>query len=264
MNNFHRILYSNDEIIKQRNTKWYFAVIIFIVSVMLIATPFVSAKLLESPKSLMNQFKGVENGMIQALTDYDCQITNKTLDCQQEFSTYTNGDYQFFINVTQGQELDLPDKYVLFSKEVVTIFTRDGHLQGDYTLLDGTSFNELLELKEEENLDNQTLTGHLLQNINQSTLSTHIPQTYISVFIQYFIYVGLVSLVNMAINANRLKEKISFKQFVTMNILAMFSLALITAIIGLFSPVNATAIFPLLYMARVIMIYFKLLKSNQN
>lgn len=262
MNTFHRILYTNDEIIKQRNTKWYFAVIIFIVSVMLIATPFVSAKLLETPESLMKQFEGVESGLVLALEKYDCQFSSNQLVCpQEESSSFTRGDYQFFINVKEGEKVELPDKYVLFSTNMVTVFTRDGHIQGDYSLLNGSSFKDLLMLKADEKLDDRTFSAHLLQNINQSTLATHIPQMYISVFIQYVIYVGLVSLVNMAINANRLKEKITFKQFLTMNTLAMFSIALLSAIVGLFSPVNATALFPLLYMARVIMIYFKLLKK---
>lgn len=261
MNTFHRILYTNDEIIKQKDAKWYLVLMVFISSIILIAAPFVSARLLTSPESLIEQFDGIENGLIKTFSEYDCEIQQFQLSCQQPFDSFTDNGYLFLVNVSDHQEVTVNNQYVMLSSSQVVVYNNQNHVQGGYEFLEGSSFNDLLKIKETQNITSRELAAHFLQNIYQSNIRTLIPQTYISIFVQYVIYVLLVSWVNMAINANKLKIKITFRQMLTMNVLAMFSLALFSGVIGLVSPVNATALFPLLYMARIVMLYFKLLRQ---
>lgn len=262
MNTFYKTLYSNDEIIKQRRTHWFFVLIIFFVSVMMIATPFVSARLIETPEQLGENFPDVKEGLIQVFNDYDCSVENKTLSCTQPYSTFEKDGVKFFVNVKEGQSLDVGHNYVMFSDKQIVFYNPNADISGDYSLLDGTSFDDLLQLQQDENLSDETLVNHFIQNVSQSTLQTQIPMIYTSVFIQYIIYVLLISVIFLAINANRLKNRISFREMLTMMVISMFSPALLSAIVGLFNPLIGTAMFPLVYMARVIFVYFKLLKNT--
>ncbi len=262
MNSFYKILFSNQEIIKQRRTKWFFALIIFFVSVLMIATPFVTARLLETPQQLGQQFPKLKTGLIEVFEEFDCAFTNQQLSCQQPFTEKEIDGITYYINAKENQDIDVANEYVMFSDQRIILYNPNANISGDYSLLEGNSFDSLLQLKETENIDDQTLVEHFIQNVSQSTLNTQIPIIYMSVFIQYIIYVLLISLVFMAINANRFRNKISFKEMLTMMVLAMFSPALLSAMVGLVNPLWGTALFPLVYMARVIFIYFKLLKAS--
>lgn len=260
MAEFIKIVYSNQAIINQRKLKFHFTLILFIVSLMLVVNPFIMARLTQTPQQLMDQFPQVENGLMQVLNEFDCSVENNTLSCNQGFTEKELNGVTYFINAKEGQELQATQEYVLLSDKQVIFKNVNSTISGDYSLLEGQSFDDLLAMKESEGATDQEFVGHLLQNFHQSTLGTQIPMTIISIFIQYTIYVLLVSGVFLAINLNKLQEPISFMEMINMNVMAMFSPALISAVIGLFSPENATALFPLIYMARIIMLYFKLMR----
>lgn len=262
MKSFYKILYSNQEIINQRRTRWFFALIIFFVSVLMIATPFVTARLVETPDQLGQQFPNLSTGLIEVFEEFDCEVNQQQLNCDQPFTEKEIDGITYYINAKENQALDVPNEYVLFSDQRIILYNPNANISGDYSLLEGNSFDDLLALRTQENIDDQTLVNHFIQNVSQSTLNTQIPIIYMSVFIQYIIYVLLISLVFMAINANRFRNKISFKEMLTMMVLAMFSPALLSAIVGLVNPLWGTALFPLVYMARVIFVYFKLLKGS--
>lgn len=262
MSSFIKILYSNKEIINQRKTHWFLVLIIFFVSTLMIATPFVSARLMETPKALGQQFPLVRDSIVEVFEEVDCEFKDLTLNCDQPYQEIKKNGVTYFINVTEGQEIETTSDYVVFASKSIIFYNVDSQLNGDYSLLEGHSFDSLLELKESEGLSDETLAEHFIQNVSQSTLSSQIPMVYVSVFIQYIIYVGLISVVYMAINAGKLRKLYSFKELLTMNILAMFSIALLSALVGLFNPLWGSALFPLLYMARVIFIYFKLMKKS--
>lgn len=259
---FIKTLFSNQEIINKRKTKWPFVLIIFLVSVMLIASPFVLSRLLESPEQLYEKYGVVDQALIEAFHQEDCSFFDGEISCTNPNTEIVKANAKIFLDVAEGTELETTTNYVLFADRFVTVYVDGESIQGDYSYLEGASFDALLELQQDENIDDKTLVAHFLQNINQSTMASRIPMTYASVLLQYIVYVALVSLIYLAINNNKMKEKFSFKEMVTMNVLAMLSPALISALIGLYRPEHGAAIFPLIYMARIVFIYFKLLKPQ--
>lgn len=263
MQNFIKILYSNEEIINQRKAHWLLVLIIFFVSWLMIATPFVTSKLIETPTQLGQQFPEVRDSLVDIFKEFDCQIINETLDCGEQRLEVEKENITYFINVKEGDEVKAVQNYVVFGEHQIVLKNMDAEVIGDYSLLNNTSFKDLLKIMDTEKIDETTLANHFIQNVNQSTLSKQIPMIYSSVLIQYIVYVGLISVVYMAINMGRLKKKYSFWDILRMMVLALFSPALLSAIVGLFNPLVGSAAFPLLYMSRVIFIYFKLLKDKE-
>lgn len=263
MNSLVKTLYSNQAIIDNRKVKWPIILLMFLISVMLIATPFALGRFLETPTDILNQFEGVTQPMMKLLTDFDCSVSDNKLTCDQPYTRFEEAGYVVEVLAKEYQTIEpLGPKYIFVMEESIRFGYNDNELQGNYSFLESVSFDQLLEMKNEESIDNETLVAHFMQNISQSNIATKVPMIYMTMLIMYLMYTLMISAIFMLINGKQLEQPFKYKEVVAMVVLSMFTPALLCAIWGLFSPEIASALCPLFIMIRLMLVYNKMMKMK--
>lgn len=261
MNSLVNTLFSNQAVLDNRKTKWPLTLLMFLISVMLIATPFALGRFLETPSDILVQFEGVTQPMMKVLTDFDCMVTDQKLRCDQPYARFEEGGYVVEFMAKEYQDIvALGLKYIVIMEQSIAFGYNGNELQGNYSFLESVSFDSLLEMKTEESIDENTLVAHFLQNISHSNIATKVPMIYVTMFMMYIMYTLMIAAIFMLINGKRLEQPFTYQEVVTIVVLSMFTPALVCAIWGLFSPEIASALCPLFIMIRLMMVYYKMLK----
>lgn len=261
MNSLIKTLYSNQAIIDNRKLKWPMTLLMFLISVMLIATPFALGRFLETPTDILNQFEGVTQPMMKLFNEYNCTVTNNKLVCDEPYTRFEEGGYVVEFMAKEYQNIaPLGPKYVFVMEESISFGYNGNELQGNYSFLESVNFDKLLEMKTEESIDDETLVAHFLQNISQSNIATKVPMIYMTMLMMYVMYTLMIATIFLLINGKRLEQPFKYKEVVTMVVLSMFTPALICAVWGLFSPEIASALCPLFIMIRLMMVYNRMLR----
>lgn len=265
MKNFYKIIYSNDAIVAQRRANLALVGLVFLVSVLLIASPNLLGRLMENPSKLATAYPGIEKPLVRVLSEHDCLI-NQTLQCNFEDEViFTSTPYTVVVNAKPGRSLaEFKGNYLVFSEVGVFISYHGNELKGDYSLFDQVHFSQLLNLRQTLQISDVELAGHFLQNINLAFFQSMGLVMYILIFMQYVFYVLVVAMIVRFINVKQIEVAFSFREIVTMIVLSLFTPALLMALLGLYNPFVASALLPILIMVRIMFIYYKLLKNQKN
>lgn len=265
MKNGYKILYSNQEIINQRRISIFLTLILFLMSVILIATPNVLGRLLESQDAIMQRYPKSEAAMMFVLNNHNCQF-DETLKCDfNDEKVQQIGEYWVAVNSKGGRDLsEFKGNYLVFADTGLIISYQGQELRGDYSLLQGSSFSKLLQQQKTEKLDDRQATGQLLQNISHAFLQQNMANIYFLILMQYIVYTVIIALIMKFINIPQAQLHYSYKELWTMSVLAMFAPAMVLAIFGLYNPVMAAAFFPIVYMIRIMLLYYKMMKQQIN
>ncbi len=256
----HEILYSNKAIIEKRSISWVLIVSLFFFSVVLIGAPFVTQGYRLEAKSIAPVFAPLASSFNQAL-DEDCSIENNTLTCAfSEVKTFTAGDYTVYLNEKDDVTINQLNKYLMLTEHYVSAQIDNNTIVGTYNL---ANIGKLENLKQ-SGLSEDLVLADFLENAHKGALPTRIPLIYALNLFQYFVYILVVALVLRFVNGRQFALNLSFKEAMAIAVMTMFSPALITAIIGLFNPSIATLAFPVIYMGRIVMVYWQIMKLQHS
>lgn len=258
--NFHQILYSNQAIVQQRNQPWWVIVVLYLLSAMLISTPFIAEGYRLGSSTLASTFEPVASLFDQALQE-DCVIEENVLSCSfEEVKTFTEGDYTLYLNESDDASLNDLDNYLLLSKNYVFGLVDGQSVVGMYNL---ANVGPLSNLKT-SGMSSAMILGDFLENAHKGALPVRVPMIYALNVFQYLVYILVVALVLRFVNGRQFTLNLSFKEALAIAVMTMFAPALISAIIGLFNPSIATLFYPVAYMARIVLVYWQIMKLQRS
>ena len=258
-NNLHQILYSNEAIVKQREKPWWMIVLIYLLSAMLISSPFVAEGYRLNSTVLAEKFEPLSPLFEQVLAE-DCKIENNALSCSfDEVKTYKDGDYTIYLNESDEASLEGLNNYIMMSKSYAFGLVDGQSVVGTYNL---ANIGSLSNLKTNE-LSSKMILGDFLENVHKGALPIRVPMIYALNALQYLVYILVVAMVLRFVNGKQFALNLTFKQALAIAVMTMLSPALITAIIGLFNPSVATLVYPVAYMGRIVMVYWQIMKLQR-
>lgn len=258
--NLHEILYSNKAIVKHRNINWGLILIIFFFSVMMVSAPFITQGYRVDSKDIAPIYEPMAQ-LFQEVLEEDCTIENNTLSCNfSEVKTFESNGYKVYLNQSDDVSLKDMNKYLMLTEHYVAAQVDTNNVIGTYAL---ANIGALSNLKTSD-LSESMILADFLENAHKAALPSRIPLIYALNLFQYLVYILIVALVLRFVNGKQFELNLSFKQALAIAVMTMFSPALITAVIGLFNPSVATLAFPIIYMGRIVMVYWQIMKAQRS
>ncbi len=269
---FIRMFYDNNAILKASKASLMVTILVLFMNVALISAPnFVG--LMEGSEQigdLENVYEAFEE-----IYEFElpCRINNESImECSNQ-DTHHFGNYTFrFVN-TFGEE-DLSDdelsvSTILFSpREAAIIYIDEENesnnqiIQGDYSLLRGIDFSQVKSQAESSSQTTevyyQSFTNLFLEDLYYSTLVENSLMVYTTQFFQFMIYTFFVSIMFLILNFKAKFKKINYLASFKITIFSATGPALLTAILGFFITAWAAMLFVVLYLIRIILIYYKI------
>ncbi len=266
---FGKALYSNTELLKLSKMPLLLLALMLFVNVSLVSSPNIIGYM--DGLSVIERLEGVDDAFEEMYeTELGCAIDEEAkMQCDGEFQAMY-GDYHFQYQTaldTDGIEestiLFTPDQaVVIYQGETTEV------LDGDYSLLQGFDFSAMKANAQSSDNGAATYyednTNFFLKNLYYSDLSQHIGLVYTVQFAQTLLYVVLVSLMVLMVNFRASVKKITYQAALRVTILAMTGPALLAALLGLWIPGWAYLIFTMIYLIRIIVIYYSLNRRSET
>jgi hypothetical protein len=257
---------SNRSIIANRSVSLWWQFFLVFVSFMMISFPFVVGRYDVNQEYLDANFPKFGEHLVLAFESQNCDFTLDDmavlqLNCPLVDQIIEGEQYTIYI---------LPSESRTFVREAI-IFNQDNlivtrspeqTLQGRYLFREST-FNQLLMDMNNDEFDvtPQSYGLNYLRNVDLIALPTDLWFIYISIAIQYSLYLLVITTLIWWLYAKRGSIKLKFKEVTGMLVLIMFWTALPTAVLGFFSPVLASVLFTIGYVTRIIFMYTKLTRE---
>ena len=266
---FGKALYSNTDLLKLTKIPLLLLALMLFVNVSLVSAP-----------NFMGYMEGVETtenleGIDEAFTEMyesnlDCRVSEESeMQCEGDMQAMY-GDYQFeYADTLDVSNID--ESTIIFTPDEAAIVyqgDRTVAVSGNYSLVQGFDFSTIKDNAEDsdDTLDTfyQDNTNFFLENLYYSDLSQQIGIVYTVQFAQTFIYVVVVSLLIQMVNFRASIKKITYQAALRITILAMTGPALLAAILGFWIPGWAYLVFTMVYLIRIIVIYYSINRRSET
>jgi len=269
---FGRMLISNDAVLKAVKVPMLLTFLVFIVNVFLIsAAPFFGLiQTMGHPNDLENAhaaFAEIYDNEI------DCRIDQGLLSCDTDYDMNVAG-YRFFYTERLPELSEIDVSSIILADERAAVVhvpatpddNQEKHIvSGDYRLIDTLDFSEVRNAAEAAN-DKETyyadMTDMILNNLYFANIGQSILFIYTAQFMQMLIYIIFISLMFMLANFKAPVKKITYASSIRLTVFAMTGPALLSALLGWFMAGWASFLFIVVYMIRVVMVYFKVNASD--
>ncbi|MFP4078873.1 MAG: DUF1189 family protein [Candidatus Izemoplasmataceae bacterium] len=263
---FAKMLYSNKALLKTAKAGVLVTAMMLFINVSLVSAPNYVGYM--RGVGSIDELHAIEEAFEAMYDDeLDCSVEGDgTMQCDAEGEN-TYGDYAFRFQETVDAE-DIDENTIVFTPEkAVIVHHEDGRtvVDGDYSLLEDFDFSEIKTLAEDRD-DPEAYyannTDFFLKNLYYSDLNDTVGMIYTVQFAQTFLYVFFVSLMFMMLNFRASIKKITYKASLRITIFAMTGPALLSAVLGLRISTWAYVLFTILYLSRVIVLYYRLHRSK--
>lgn len=263
---FTKMLYSNDDLLKTAKAGVLITALVLFINVSLISAPNYVGYMRGADAT--NDLQSVETAFEAMYDDkLPCRIDeDETMQCDiSEERTYGEYTFRFQDSVDTA---DIEESSIIFTPEKAAIIHHDDGrtvVDGDYSLLTNFDFTEIQdEAGERDEPDEfyESSTDYFLRNLYFSDMNDTIGMIYTVQFAQTFLYVFFVSLMFMMLNFRASIKKVTYQASLRLTIFAMTGPALLTAVLGLRISTWAYMLFTIVYLARVIVLYYKLHRSK--
>lgn len=263
---FTRMLYNNDALLKTARAGILVTALVLFINVSLVSAPNYVGYM--RGVGSIEQLHSVETAFEAMYEDeLPCRVDeNAIMHCDvDEERTY--GDYTFrFQDRLDPSEID--ETAIIFSPEkAALVYHEEGRtvVDGDYNLLTGFDFSEIKQNAAdtddpEEHIANNT--DFFMRNLYYSDLNQTVGMIYTVQFAQTFLYVFFVSFMFMMLNFRASMKKVTYQAALRITVFAMTGPALLSAVLGLRISTWAYVLFTVVYLARVIVLYYKLHRSK--
>ncbi len=266
---FGKALYSNTDLLKLTKIPLLLLALMLFVNVSLVSAP-----------NFMGYMEGVEatqdlEGIDVAFTEMyetnlDCRVSEESeMLCEGDMQAMY-GEYHFeYADTLDVSEID--ESTIIFTPDEAAVIYQGDHtavVSGNYSLLQGFDFSTI----EDTATDSENIVGEFyknntsffLENLYYSDMSQQIGIVYTVQFAQTFIYVIVVSLLIQMVNFRASIKKITYQAALRITILAMTGPALLSAILGFWIPGWAYLVFTMVYLIRIIVVYYSINRRSET
>lgn len=265
---FIKMFYDNKTLLRAWKAGVLLTALVLFINVSLVSAPNYVGYM--NGVDSVNQLHGVEEAFEGMYEDnLDCRVEDTKMQCDDLDEARTYGDYT--VRFTDSYDLESVDEssIILTPDQAAVVHHEDGRtvVEGDYTLLSDFDFSTVkgdagdADSKEAFYEDNTTF---FLKNLYYSQLEETVGMVYTVQFGQTLMYVLFVSLMIMTVNFKASIKKITYNASLRVTIFAMTGPALLSALLGLWISSWAYMLFTILYLARIIVLFYQINRSDHT
>lgn len=262
---FIKMFYDNTVLLRAWKAGILLTALVLFINVSLVSAPNYVGYM--NGVDSIHQLHGIDEAFADMYEDeLDCRVEDARMQCDlDEARTY--GDYTVrFTEAYDLQEVDEPS-IILTPDEAAVVYHGEGRtvVEGDYTLLSNFDFSTVKS--DAEDADSKAdyygdSTNFFLKNLYYSELEETVGLVYTVQFGQTLMYAVFVSLMIMTVNFKASIKKITYNASLRITIFAMTGPALLAAVLGLWISSWAYMLFTVIYLARIIVLFYKINRSD--
>lgn len=247
MKDFGLALYSNVSLLKVKRTPILIVMLMFLINVMILSSPLFGARAETTGESVVSGIEGLEEAFNEIYElQLPCVIDNG-ISCADD---YNHSDFNGFELVVEGEPKT--GQYIAFYDDVVVIANSETTVFGDYTFINGYTLNPENNYAE--------YTEALMFAVVSANLANDYFYVFIGQFVQNILYILAISLLLLVANYRQKQPLITYRESVSITVLAMTGPALLSSLIGLFLPHFFMTVFMAVYSIRMMYLYFALFR----
>ena len=276
---FVKMLYSNNAILKARKASYLLTFLMFVINIGLISVPNY-AGIYQGVEQIDN-IHNINDAFSELYEDeLSCRIDDAALmTCDEEGPT-EYGDYVFrFVDELDADQIDEDDiarSSILFSpREAAVVYVEDAGtaderiflVSGTYHLFRDFDFSEVRSNAQDSDDPDayyERTTDMFLESLYYSGFGDSVLIVYTTQFAQMLIYTFFVSLMLLVLNYRAKFKKLTYPASLKITVFSATGPALLTAALGLYITAWASMLFIVLYLVRVILIYYRVNRVEET
>lgn len=263
---FIKMFYDNKTLLRAWKAGVLLTALVLFINVSLVSAPNYVGYM--NGVDSINQLHGVDEAFEGMYEDrLDCKVEDTKMQCEGLDQARTYGDYT--VRFTDSYDLQAEDEssIILTPDQAAIVYHDDGRtvVEGDYSLLSDFDFSTVKsDAEDAESVEGfyEDNTNFFLKNLYYSELEETVGMVYTVQFGQTLMYVIFVSLMIMTVNFKASIKKITYNASLRITIFAMTGPALLSAVLGLWISSWAYMLFTVLYLARIIVLFYQINRSD--
>jgi len=262
---FVKMLYDHKLVLKAYKAPLMLTLLLLFANIMLVGAPAFFGLLdgADRPEDLQD----VHAAFVELYEDdVDCRIEEYEMVCAEDYDK-TYGAYRFLYveSVPDAGEIETSTIYFTPGGSTVVQVEEDNDLKtltavgGNYLLIGNLDFTRV-ESQAEERDDKESFynsfTDNYLQNLYFADTMQSVVTLYSAQFFQVILYAMFVAAMYLLLNYRAPEKRITFASAFKLTVFAMTGPALLSAMLGYFIYGWANLLFIILYLIRVVVVYY--------
>lgn len=278
----------NNILFERRKNSFLAPLIIFVLTIIMMIVPqYLSYTNIKS-ETLIKNFPSLKEPMKELLTSsLDCEVKNHTLICKEDtiqINKVVGEDIKYTIIANQNSfttdtsvSYSSPkntDNLIILLKNYIKIrYCQRDHVNqkvityeilGDYSKMEGYNFKTISQkLLADPSLFDKELSNFVI-NTYTSTLDTQLLVNISNSLLSFTLFVLVTSVIIKWPTLFRRKKGFKFSECIKISLTSALPAVIIASVAHFISNVDFTMTFALIYIARILYIYFKYISSKNN
>jgi len=287
INSLFKSFINNKELISRRKYSILFPLLSLILIITLLTVPSYLSYKFMGTNTLMKSFPEIEKPMETLLTSsLDCTVKNAKLECSEDadalnvvvgetikYTIIANQDsIATNTEVTYSTPRDTDNLIILLNKYIRIRYIQRDHVNeeivkyeilGNYTLLEGYNFKEIATKLANDPTLISSETEKFIVNTYKSTLSTKLVVSITDSIVSFLLLLAVTCLVLKGSHLFKRKKGLKFIECFKISLTSAFPSIILSLLVSLmFGMSSIPFIFGLLFVGRIIFIYFKYIFTN--
>lgn len=285
---FFKSIFNNRELFERRNYSSFFPFVIFLLIIsMMILPSYIAATNLDSDM-VMKNFPKINAPVEKLLTSsLDCHVTDGTLVCSEdaiEINTIVGEDIEYTLVANQDsfsintavsyEEPKKTDNIIILLKNYIKIrYCERDHVNkkvisyeviGNYSKFEGYNFKEISDKISNDPSLLENEISNFVYNTYSSTLKTQTIAKLSSSLFSLTLFILISSLILKWPTLLKLNKGFKFSQCLKISITASAPALIFATIIYFLFGIEFFLSFALIYVVRILFIYFKYFFTTKN
>lgn len=281
-------IFDTKVLFERRKKSFLFPCIIFILAVFMMIFPqYISSRRLNED-SIIKKFPQISAPMEKLLTSsLDCKVENSSLVCAEdaiEINTVVGDEIKYTIIANQkafttnteavySTPKETDNIIILLSNYIKIRYCERDHVNeklityeiiGDYSELENYNFKEISHKLNSGSISATDEIKRFVASAYYSTLDTQLIVNFSSSLLSLLIFVLISSLIIKWPTIFKKKKGFTYSECLKISLTASFTALIFGTILHLFGGIEFFLSFALIYMIRILYIYFKYIYNSKN
>ncbi len=288
-------IFNSKELFNRRKNSFLVPLIIFLLTIFMTAFPTYFTSINKNSSEIIKNFPGIYKPMETLLTSsLDCKIEKEVLTCTENsikvnqvvefYDEATQRTYKYTIianepnissdiSVTYSPVKDTDNLIILLNnyikiryveRDYVNQNVKTYEILGDYSEFEGYDFKTISDkLLSSPELVNEEVTNFIYKTY-LSTLDTQLLVGIASALLSFLVFILVSSFILKSTTLFKKKKGFKYRECLKISLTSALPALLIASCGALLFKADFTSIYALIYIGRVLYIYFRYLYSNKN
>lgn len=268
------MLYNHKLVLKAYRAPILLTLLLLLVNIVLVGIPAFFGVIdgADEPEDLKN----VHAAFVELYEDdIDCRIEEYEMVCDEAYEK-THAAYRFVYAEETPDANDIEESTIYFTPSGSTVVYVDDDqdasrrlyaVGGNFLLIGNLDFSAVQE--EAEGRDDpeafyNAFTDNYLYNLYYADIMQNVVLLYSAQFLQVSLYALFVAALFLLLNYRMDEKRITFASAFKLTVFAMTGPALLSAMLGYFIFGWANLVFIIVYLIRVVMVYYRVYTTDQS